>query len=102
MLFTRAQLKSLFYPPHGHGLAASLWHHQTLPAVEGGAATVRPALGSRIRHDGYRLMVRAGMARVRLNTRIQVLLLRANDLLFSANDLRLRAEARLTLNCGRR
>ena len=32
--------------------------HPTMPAVEGGAATVRPAVGYEIKHDGYRLMVR--------------------------------------------
>src|SRR4029077_6445250 len=34
-------------PPHGPAAAASLRLHRTLPAVEGGAATFRPALGSR-------------------------------------------------------
>ena len=47
------------------------WHqgtvfrlHRTVPAVEGGAATVRPALGSRDQHDGYRLMLRRDAHRV--------------------------------------
>jgi len=40
-----------------------------VPAVEGGAATVRLALAPRIKHDGYRLMVRRDGARVRCFTR---------------------------------
>jgi hypothetical protein len=39
------------------------------PAVEDDAAAVRPALGPRIKRDGYRLMVRRDGARVRCFTR---------------------------------
>jgi len=35
------------YPPRHGPAAASLRLHRTVPAVEGGAATVRPALGPR-------------------------------------------------------
>ena len=40
-----------------------------MPAVEGGAATMRPLWVHEIKHDGYRLMVRRDGARVRCFTR---------------------------------
>jgi ATP-dependent DNA ligase len=38
-----------------------------MPAIEGGPATVRPALVHEIKHDGYRLMVRRDGSRVTRN-----------------------------------
>ena len=52
----------------GHGLAASLRLHPTVPAVEGGATAFRPWVHE-IKHDGYRLMVRRDGLRVRCFTR---------------------------------
>jgi hypothetical protein len=52
-----------------HARAAFLWLHRTVPALEGGSTTIRPALGSRNQHDGYRLMVRRDGSRVRCFTR---------------------------------
>jgi bifunctional non-homologous end joining protein LigD len=49
--------------------AAILRLHRTVPAVEGGAATVGPFGIHEIKHDGYRLMVRRDGARVRCFTR---------------------------------
>jgi len=40
-----------------------------VPAVEGGAATVRPAVGPEIKHDDYRLIVQRDGKRVQLFTR---------------------------------
>ena len=40
-----------------------------MPAVEGGAATVRPAVGPEIKHDDYRLIVQRDGKRVQLFTR---------------------------------
>ncbi len=49
----------------GHGLAASLRLHRTVPAVEGGATAIRVLWVHEIKHDGYRLMVRRDGSRVR-------------------------------------
>ena len=40
-----------------------------MPAVEGGAAAVRPVVGSEIKHDGYRLMVHRDGSCIRCFTR---------------------------------